>query len=105
MMKDDTSVIPRSGCNIMSSDVDTIINYNGNTRKTYKNIGGKWVFTYQQTSSNWYSYDGYQCLNVDNFSTYPQFQPIYEFINLILAVGLLYACFRLVIRPFLRSKI
>lgn len=100
-MNDDVSVIPSSGCNVISNS-STIYNYSSNVRKTYIQIGGKWYYT---QSSDYYSIpSGYQCVDVSSINSKAEFYPVYVLIAFILAVFVWWFVWRLV-RPLLRFKV
>lgn len=83
-MNDDTSAIPRTGCNVLSSS-NVVTNYTGNTRRQFVFNGGKWILYQTSTSSYGYSTDGLNCIDVSTLNTNAQYQPIF----LMCALGLL----------------
>lgn len=87
-MTDDTSAIPSTGCNYISSPT-TIYNYSNNIRRTYKAISGKWYFTDQTTYNTIPT--GYQCADISNLSSFSYMMPIFAFIAFVLSVVVLWA--------------
>lgn len=91
-MKDDVSAIPKNGCNVLSSDV-RIYNFNGNARREYINIGGKWYHNSTQTSNYYYDISGYTCVDVSDLNSNAVFEPILYWCSFglfLVAVGLFF---------------
>lgn len=82
-MYDDVSAIPTTGCNYLSSS-SVIYNYYQNTRRTFVNIGGRWVQTATQSYTSIPT--GYSCIDVTTLSSNSNMLPIYYFIAFVLAV-------------------
>lgn len=93
-MKDDTSAIPRTGCNILNNEY-SVYNYTGNTRRDFVKIGGKWYHNRTQSYSYMPDYSSYTCVDVGDFNSNAQFEPIYLFIALSMAVFVWAVCFGL----------
>lgn len=93
-MRDDISSIPTSGCNVLSNS-ETLYNYNNSVRRTYRQVGGKWIFTEQQSYQNLPSQ--YQCVDITELSSNAVYEPILYFISFalfIVAVYLFFYCVR-----------
>lgn len=95
-MTDDISeIVTNASCYTINSQT-SIYSYSGNVRRTYTQIGGKWLQTAQTTYSNipttsyCVSYDTISSLN-----SYSYMQPIFEFIALIMALFVWFFCFKL----------
>lgn len=82
-MNDDVSEIPSSGCNVLNSST-VIYNYNNNVRRTFTNVGGRWIYSGQSTNST--TPLNAVCIDVLSLNSNAQFEPIYHFISLSLVV-------------------
>lgn len=82
-MTDDVSAIPTSGCNILSN-ATTVNNYSNGVRRTYYQLGGKWVFASQQEYYN--LPNNYVCVDVSVFNSNAAFEPIFVGIAFCLVV-------------------
>lgn len=100
-MSDDVSAIPTTGCNVLSSPT-TLYNYSSSTRRTYIQVGGKWIYTSQSSYSTVPS--GAQCIDIDVLSSRSEFYPIFIFIAFILAIFVWFVVWKL-IRPILRIRL
>ena len=74
-MTDDVSSIPTSGCNVLTSDTQ-LYNYSSNVRRTYRQVGGKWIFTAQDNYNTLPA--NYQCIDLSVLSSHAEFLPIYN---------------------------
>lgn len=91
-MRDDVSSIPKNGCNVLNSDV-RIYNYNGNVRREYIQIGGKWFHNSTQTAYNPYDVSQYACIDVSDLNSNAVFEPILYWCSFglfLVAVGLFF---------------
>ena len=86
-MTDDISeIVTNASCYTINSQT-SIYSYSGNVRRTYTQIGGKWYQTAQTTYSSFppssycVSYD-----TISDLNSNAAFEPIYDFIALILAL-------------------
>lgn len=93
-MKDDISEIPTSGCNVLSNS-QTLYNYHSGVRRTFRQVGGKWIQTehsnYQTLSPQ------YDCIDITKLSSNAVYEPILYFISLalfLIAVYLFFYCVR-----------
>lgn len=94
MMKDDTSAIPRTGCNILNND-SSIYNYTNNVRRDYVKIGGKWYHNRTQVYTYTPDYSTYTCVDVSDFNSNAAFEPIYLYVSFCLAIFVWAVCFGL----------
>lgn len=90
-MKDDTSAIPRTGCNVLSSN-NVVTNYTSNTRRQYTFNGGKWILYQTTTTTGGYSTAGLNCIDVSTLNTNAQFEPLFLMCALGLLVFLIALC-------------
>ncbi len=93
-MTDDTSNIPTTGCNVLSNS-ETLYNYSNGVRKTFRQVGGKWL----QTEHNNYQTlpSQYDCISVNELRSFAVYEPILYFISFalfIVAVYLFFYCVR-----------
>lgn len=74
-MTDDVSIIPTTGCNVIS-DSDFISNYNGRIKKDYISVNGKW-YLYRTSTSIYNDYDisPYNCIDVSTLNSNAVFVP------------------------------
>lgn len=94
MLHDDYSAIPLEGCNYLSS-ATTLTNYRSGVRSDYVLLGGKWILT--RTSDYSRIPDGYSCVDITTLSSQNAgFQPVYEYFNFILAIGIFAFCIWLI---------
>ena len=100
-MSDDVSSIPSTGCNVLNS-ATTLYNYSNNSRRTYIQVGGKWIYTSQSSYSTLPS--GAQCIDVDSLNSRSEFYPIFIFIAFVLAVFVWVVVWKL-IKPILRIRL
>lgn len=96
-MTDDYSAIPETGCNVLSNPT-TIYNYYNGVRKTYLQVGGKWIYSAQNTYTG--NTSNYVCVDISNLNSFSYFEPIYQFISFCLVALVIYLFFKL-IRGFL----
>lgn len=100
-MSDDVSAIPTSGCNVLNSPT-TLYNYSNNSRKTFVQVGGKWIYTSQSSYSSLPS--GYQCIDINDLNSRAEFYPLFIFIAFILSVFVWVVVWKL-IKPILRIRL
>lgn len=89
-MKDDISEIETGAQCYVLNNATTIYSYKGGTRKTYFQIGGKWI-TAAQSSYNTVPIGAY-CINYDeiqSLNSNAAFEPLYLFIVLLIAGGVI----------------
>lgn len=86
-MTDDISEIPATGCNILSSPT-TINNYSNGVRKTFYQLGGKWIYASQQQYTN--LPNNAVCVDVSVFNSNSAFEPVYYGISFLLLVCVIY---------------
>lgn len=103
-MKDDVSAIPTNGCNVFNSDY-RLYNYNGNSRREYVRVGGKWYYNSIQTAYNPYDISNYSCVDVRDLNSYAIYEPFLYAISfgLFLCVFLLF--FYVLRRAFYAIKV
>lgn len=89
-MRDDVSAIPTTGCNYLSNS-ETIYNYSGNVRRTFRQVGGKWFFTEQSTYQTIPT--NYQCIDLSELSSYSVYEPFLYFISFCLFIVVVYVFF------------
>lgn len=93
-MRDNFDAIPLEGCNFLSSST-SISNYRNGVRSDYVLYGGKWILT--RTSDYDRIPNSYSCVDITNLgSSNAGFEPIYEYFNLILAIGIFVFCIWLI---------
>lgn len=93
-MTDDTSAIPSSGCNVLTNS-ETLYNYSSGVRKTFRQVGGKWIQTEHTSFQTLPSQ--YDCISVAELRSYSVYEPILYFISFVLflvAVYLFFYCIR-----------
>lgn len=96
-MKDDVSQVASGGCNVLNSS-DTLYNYNGARRYTYKFNGGKWYLYRTEYNFNNQNYDisSYTCINLDSLKSYAVYEPILNFMALCLVILVIYLFFKII---------
>lgn len=98
MFNDDTSLIPRTGCNILSSN-NQIQNYSVDryTRKIFVFNGGKWYLQRTETQTYGWSIGSYECLSnddLDNLNSNAQYVPFFYGMAFILFLVAVFAFFK-----------
>lgn len=103
-MLDDVSDIPTSGCTVINSPT-VIYNYSNNIRRTYTQIGGKWLYTAQATYTT--IPNNSVCVDLSDYSlsSYNYFYPIYMFMALAVALFVLCSCFLVMFGRFLKWRL
>lgn len=96
-MRDDVSAIPTTGCNYLSNS-ETLYNYSSNVRRTYRLVGGKWIFTQQDNYNTLPT--GYQCIDITELSSNAVYEPFLYFVSFSLFIVCVYL-FYFVIRKLL----
>lgn len=86
-MTDDFSEVVSGGCNVFTSP-SNMYNYSRNIRRTYTNIGGKWIYTAEQTYSS--LPNNYVCVDISGISSNSEWYPLYGFIAFSLVVFLIF---------------
>lgn len=89
-MTDDVSAIPTTGCNVLSNS-ETLYNYSNNVRRTYRQVGGKWIFTEQTTYTQ--VPNQYQCISLNDLHSNAVFEPMLYFISFVLFIVCVYLFF------------
>ena len=74
MMKDDTSLIPSSGCNVLTG-TGTLSNYSNNIKTDFVFNGGRWYQYRTQTSNFAYDTSGFSCIDVSLLNSYEVYKP------------------------------
>lgn len=98
-MTDDFTDLPDNAQCYVVNSATSIYVYRNNTRDTYTQIGGKWYQTAQSSyisvpsSSVCWSYTDITAIN-----SKAEFAPIYEFIALVMAIGVWFFVYRLMSR-------
>lgn len=103
-MLDDVSDIPTTGCTTINSQT-VIYNYSNNIRRTYTQIGGKWVYTAQTTYTS--LPNNSVCVDLSDYalSSYGYFYPFYMFMALCVALFVLCSCFLVMFGRFLKWRL
>lgn len=103
-MQDDVSSIPSTGCTTVNSST-VIYNYSNNVRRTYTQIGGKWYYTAQQSYTNIPS--GAVCVSLDDYSlsSKAEFEPIYLFMSLCIALFIIISCLLVMFGRFIKWRL
>lgn len=104
MFLDDVSEIPTSGCTTINSKT-VIYNYSNNIRRTYTEVGGKWVYTAQATYTS--LPNNVVCVDLSEYalSSYAYMQPVYMFIALSVALFVICSCFFVMFGRFLKWRL
>lgn len=84
MFNDDVSEIPQSGCNVLNNPT-TIYNYSNSTRRTYTNVGGKWIYSGNSPTST--QPVNAVCIDVTQLKSNAQFEPLFYLVAFILFVA------------------
>lgn len=103
-MYDDVSAIPSTGCTTINSST-SIYNYSNNVRRTYTQIGGKWYYTANQTYNTLPS--NAVCVDLTDYllSSNSQFEPIYMFMALIVAIFVIVSCLFVMFGRFIKWRL
>lgn len=94
-MKDDTSAIDSTACNVLYRH-DTLHSYSQGSRRTYIENGGKWY--YQGSTPTSVVPDSASCIDVSELSSYAFMWPIYYAISGIMVFIAVYMFFGLIRR-------
>lgn len=86
VFSDDTSAIPSGGCTVITSS-NSLSWYNGNIKKDFYSIGGKWYqYRTQTTSYGNYDISSYTCTDITGLNSNAQYVPIYGIIAFFLFI-------------------
>ena len=104
-MKDDTSEIETGAQCYVLSNATTIYSYKGGSRKTYYQIGGKWI-TAAQSSYNTIPVGAY-CVDygkIQSLNSNAAFELLYLFIILLIAGGVIIGSISLCLGRILKYR-
>lgn len=104
-MKDDTSEIDTGAQCYVLNNATTIYSYKGGTRKTYYQIGGKWYAAAQSTYNSLPI--GAYCVDygkIQGINSNAAFEPLYSFIVLVIAVGVVIGSISLCLGRILKYR-
>lgn len=94
-MKDDTSAIDSTACNVLYRS-DTLYSYSQGVRRTFVENGGKWY--YQGSTTYGVGPDSASCIDVSELSSYAFMWPVYYSISAIMVFVSVWMFFGLIRR-------
>ena len=90
---------------IFDMQAKNMYNYSNNVRRTYTQIGGKWYYTAYQTYNTLPT--NAVCVNLSEYllSSNSQFEPIYMFMALTVAIFVIVSCLFVMLGRFIKWRL